>query len=395
MSLAKGENPGPLKGVTVIDLTRALAGPYCTLMLVDQGARVIKVEDPAGGDDSRHVPPFIGGKSVYFSSINRDKESIALNLKNAEDRAVFEMLLESADVLVENYRPGVMDRLGYSWQNLHAQYPSLIVAAISGFGQSGPYTKRAAYDMVVQAMGGIMSITGEEGGPPVRVGVSIGDLAAGLFATIGIQGALLQRAKSLVGSRVDVSMLDCQVSLLENAVARHLATGELPARLGSRHPSITPFDVYEAQDGHMAICVGNEMQFAKLAELLGNPGLALDVRCSSIAARNENEKFVREQLELQLRRMPRAHWLQLMEIAGVPGGPINSVSELVKDPQVLARNMIIEVEDARAGKLRMAATPIKYSDVRSPEVHLPAPELDAHRQIIMRELLANAPQINE
>lgn len=379
--------PGPLAGITVIDLTRALAGPYATLQLADLGARVIKVETPNGGDDSRHFPPFIGDKSLYFSSINRDKESIALDLKTQADRVVFEQLLERADVLVENFRPGVMARLGFDWATLTKRHPRLVMASISGFGQDGPYAHRTAYDVVAQAMGGIMSITGEEDGPPARVGVSLGDLAAGLFATLGIQAALIERQRSGKGAQVDVSMLDCQVALLENAVARHLSTGERPTRLGSRHPTITPFAVYKAQDDFMAVCVGTEAQFRGLMAIIGSPELAEDERYKSIAARNDNQREFKEMLETALQTAPRAHWLRLMEEAGVPGGPVNSVADVVRDPQVEHRGMILEVEDPDVGPLKLAATPLKFSTQPRRRSHRPAPALDADRVRLLAELL--------
>jgi CoA:oxalate CoA-transferase len=240
--------------------------------------------------------------------------------------------------------------------------------------------------MVVQAMGGIMSITGEEGGRPVRVGVSIGDLTAGLFATIGTQGALLERVRTECGSHVDISMLDCQVSLLENAVARQLATGETPRRHGSRHPSITPFDVYEAADGFLAICAGNESQFVKLMEIIGHGALADDERFNSIAARNEHEQELKAVLENVLKTWPRSYWLAKMELAGIPCGPINSIADLVEDPQVISRGMIVEVVDPRSGTLRMAATPVRLSSAARSKTHRPAPELDGDRLELLAEL---------
>ena len=262
---------GPLSGVTVIDLTRVLAGPYCTLVLADLGARVIKVETPGGGDDSRTFGPFIEGKSAYFMSINRGKESISLNLKEDGDRAVFEDLLAGADVVVENFRAGTMERLGYGWEALHARFPRLIYAACSGFGHTGPYAGRPAYDVVVQAMGGIMSLTGQPGGPPARVGSSVGDIVAGLFTAIGINGALYRRTTTGEGMKLDVSMLDCQVAILENALARYFASGEVPGPLGTRHPSIAPFQAYATADGHVVISAGNDALFATLCAALGRP----------------------------------------------------------------------------------------------------------------------------
>ncbi|MDP9074649.1 MAG: CoA transferase, partial [Actinomycetota bacterium] len=230
---------GPLAGVTVVDLSRVLAGPYCTMILADLGARVIKVEQPEVGDHARHLGPFVNGRSAYFASINRGKESIALDLAGAADRSLFERLLGHADVLVENFKPGTLDRLGYGWETLHRTWPRVVVASLSGFGQTGPYSARPAYDMVAQAMGGIMSVTGPPGGEPTRVGSSIGDLAASLFCAVGVISALYERTSSGVGRWVDVAMLDCQVALLENALARYTATGEVPGPLGGRHPSIT------------------------------------------------------------------------------------------------------------------------------------------------------------
>lgn len=248
----------PLAGITVVDLTRVLAGPACTQMLADLGARVIKVEQPGCGDDARAIGPFVEGVSAYFMSMNRNKESIALDLKGAQDRAIFERLLDSADILAENFRPGTLEKLGYSWEALRARYPRLIFASISGFGQTGPYHRQPAYDMVVQAMSGMMSVTGHGADAPCRVGVSIGDLAAGLYSVIGIQSALMRRLHTQRGERLDVSMLDCQVALLENAVARLEATGSVPNSIGTRHPSMAPFDAYTAQDGRFVIAVGND-----------------------------------------------------------------------------------------------------------------------------------------
>ena len=244
---------GPLSDLTVLDLTRVLAGPYATMVLADLGARVIKVEHPDGGDDARSFPPFHGDRSAYFETLNRGKESVALDLADEQDRDRFEELLSEADVLVENFRPGTMGRLGYDYATVAATHPELIYASVSGFGQTGPYAERPAYDMVVQAMGGLMSLTGHEGQPPVRVGTSIGDITAGLFAVSGILAALHDRTRTGRGQHVDVAMLDSQVAILENAVARHAATGESPGPLGSRHPSIAPFAAYRAADGHLVV----------------------------------------------------------------------------------------------------------------------------------------------
>ena len=262
---------GPYAGIKVVDLTRVLAGPYCTMMLADLGATVIKVEVPVTGEDSRHIGPFIKGKSAYFTSVNRGKNSIALDLKSEADRAVFERLLSEADILIENYRGGTMEKLGYAWPGLHARYPRLIYCAVSGFGHTGPYRDKPAYDIVVQGMGGMMSLTGHPGTPPTRVGTSIGDITAGLFALSSLGAALFHRERTGEAQFVDIAMLDCQVALLENAIARTIATGNPPGPLGSRHPSITPFAAFQAADQHIIIAAGNDQLFNRLCDAIGAP----------------------------------------------------------------------------------------------------------------------------
>lgn len=377
---------GPLDGVTIIDLTRVLAGPYCTMVLADMGARVIKVEPPGGGDDSRQFGPFINGKSAYFMSINRGKESIALNLKDAQDRALFDAMLARADVVIENYRGGTLERLGYGWERLAQTHPRLIYAAVSGFGHTGPYKTRPAYDLVVQGMGGVMSLTGVPGGPPTRVGTAVGDITAGLFAAIGICGALHERNRTGKGRKLDVSMLDCQVAILENAIARHAATGTVPGPLGTRHPSITPFDAFATRDGHVIIAAGNDALFATLAAVLDRPDLPADPRFSSNDRRNQNVDVLKAEIERTTTGRDTAAWLGLFEAAGVPCGPINSVDQVLADPQVRARNMVITVEDPTAGPLQMAGNPLKFSGVDDPPTRAPAPGLDDSRQKILADL---------
>ncbi|MDH3691828.1 MAG: CoA transferase [Gammaproteobacteria bacterium] len=380
---------GPLSGATVVDLTRVLAGPYCTMVLADLGARVIKVEVPGRGDDARHFGPFINGQSAYFASLNRGKHSIALDLKAEHDRRTFEGLLTDADVLVENYRPGTMDRLGYGWSALHASYPDLIYATTSGFGQSGPYKDRAAYDMVVQGMGGLLSLTGHPGGPPTRVGTSIGDITAALFTAVGINAALYSRQLRGEGMLVDVSMLDCQVAILENAIARYFATGNVPGPLGSRHPSIAPFDAYKTGDGFIIITAGNDDLFEKLADAIGLPELAKNHRFASNTRRVENVDLLKHELESALAKHATAHWLEVLQSAGVPCGPINNVEQVVNDQQVQGRNMVIDISDSEIGSLRAAGNPIKFSAFPDPPNRAPAPRLDADRAEILKELTDN------
>lgn len=370
---------GPLDDLIVIDLSRVLAGPYATMVLADLGARVVKVETPGAGDDARHFPPFMGGKSAYFMSLNRGKESIALNLKDKDDCSIFEDLVARADILVENYRPGTMEKLGYGWDQLQKLNPQLIYCAVSGFGHSGPYTKRPAYDMVVQGMGGIMSVTGYPDGGPTRVGTSIGDITAGLFGLSGILAALHERERSGKGAFVDVGMLDCQVAILENAISRYLASGTIPGPLGARHPSITPFEAFATADGYIIIAAGNDTLFGKLASALGKPEMAADPAFSSNALRTENSERLRAEVESALAAKPASEWLKIIGDAGVPCGPINNISQVVTDPHVTARNMIIAAHDDEAGEIRMAGNPIKMTGFEDPSERPPAPDLDGNR----------------
>ena len=380
------ERRGPLSGVTVLDLTRVLAGPYCTMVLADLGARGIKVERPGDGDDARSIGPFVEAKSAYFMSLNRGKQSIALDLRDPADRGVFEKLLPRADVLIENYRAGVMEKMGYGWETLHARHPRLIYAAASGFGHTGPYAGRPAYDLVVQGMGGLMSLTGQPGSEPTRVGTSIGDIAAGLFTAVGINAALYHRELTGEGTKIDVAMLDCQVALLENAIARYVATGQVPGPLGSRHPSITPFEAFASADGHLIIAAGNDGLFRKLCVVLGRPELADDPRFCSNEARSRNADALKTAIEAVLRGRTRADWLAALEAAGVPCGPINDVAEVMADPQVVARNMVIRVQDEVAGELSMPGNPIKLSGFEDASTREPAPALDRDRRRLLEEL---------
>lgn len=384
MTTPQGPQPqGPLAGLVVLDLSRVLAGPYATMVLADLGARVIKVETPHGGDDARTFGPFVNEKSAYFMSLNRGKESIALDLKVDADRAVFEALVLAADILVENYRPGTMEKLGFGWPALKVLNPRLIYAAISGFGHTGPYSKRAAYDMVVQGMGGIMSVTGHEGSEPTRVGTSVGDITAGLFGVAGILSSVYEREKSGQGMMVDVGMLDCQVAILENAIARYLAAGEVPGPLGARHPSITPFEALPVKDGHIIVAAGNNALFAKLCEAVGREDLIIDPAFASNALRTENHARLGLELKAALKDKTVDAWLAIIGDAGVPCGPINNVEQVLHDPHILSRNMVIHTQDPIAGEVRMAGNPIKLSRFEDPSERPAAPNLDENRAAIL------------
>lgn len=381
-------HPGALlAGVTVVDLSRVLAGPFATMTLANMGARVIKVEIPVTGDDSRAFGPFANGKSLYFSSINCNKESIALNLKAPEDRKVFEALLAKADVLIENYRPGTMEKLGYGWDDLHAKFPHLIYGAASGFGDSGPYSKRAAYDMVVQGMGGIMSVTGFPHQPPARVGISVGDITAGLYLAIGINGALYQRAATGVASKIDIAMLDCQVAIMEDNVTVYAKTGEIPGPLGTRHPSIAPFQAFTAADGQVIIAAGNDHLFSLMANALGRPDLLANPHYASNELRHENMDALETEMNTTLATKPVQAWLDALNTAGVPCAPINDIPHMMADPQVAARNMVRTVQDPVAGEIKVAGNPVKVVGAAEPVTHKPPPELDADRAAILAEFV--------
>ena len=296
------KNNGPLSGLLVLDLTRVLVGPYCTMILSDLGARVIKVEAPEVGDDSRSFGPFVEDQSAYFMSLNRNKESIALNLKNEKDKKIFEKILPKADILIENFKPGTLSKWGYGWDNLKDKYPKLIYASASGFGQTGPLKGLPAYDMVVQGMGGLMSVTGQPDSEPTRVGTSIGDITAGLFTAIGINAALYDRQKTGKGMYIDVAMLDCQIAILENAVARYLTKGEIPKPMGSRHPSISPFEAFKTKDSYIIIAAGNDKLFEGMCKVF-DLNLHEDDKFKTNANRNKNIDELKKILENQLKQI--------------------------------------------------------------------------------------------
>ena len=374
---AQDETAGPLAGITVIDLTRALAGPYGTMLLGELGARIVKVEPP-GGDPAREIGPHVAGQSAYFMSLNRGKESIVLDLKDAADRKIFEAMVRRADVLYENFRAGTMERLGYGWDVLKRLNPRLVYAATSGFGQTGPYRHRPAYDMVVQAMGGIVSITGQPGGPPTRVGASIGDIAAGLFTALGVVSALQHRTRTGEGMAVDVAMLDSQVALLENAVARYGATGVAPGPLGARHPSVAPFDAFRTADGHIVVAAGHGVMFERFAEAVGQPHWPEDARFATLADRLTNVDALKAEIEAVLDTGTTDHWHELLEAAGIPCGPINAVPDLFENAHIAERNMIVSIDDPDAGTMRLAGLPIKMSAYADPTNRPPMPRLNEH-----------------
>ena len=376
---------GPLKNLLVVDLTRVLVGPYCTMMLSDLGARVIKIEAPEIGDDSRKFGPFIENYSAYFMSLNRGKESIALNLKNDDDKKIFEKILSKADILVENFKPGTLEKWGYGWKDVNKKYPKLIYASASGFGQTGPLKELPAYDMVVQGMGGLMSVTGHPNSEPTRVGTSIGDITAGLFTTIGINAALYDREKTGKGAFIDVSMLDCQIAILENAIARYLSKNEIPGPMGSRHPSIAPFEAFKTKDSYIIIAAGNDKLFKNLCDVLQIPEISNDERFITNSLRCENMDQLKEIFEKKLSEKNTDEWIKEMEQLKIPCGPIFNIKQAVENPQIQERNMIVKSYHKVIGDFKSAGNPIKLSTYKDEKTRGDIPDLDEHREKILKE----------
>jgi len=382
---------GPLSGITILDLTWALSGPFGTMVLGDLGAEVIKVERPLGGDIARWNGPFVDGVSTYFFSINRGKKSIVLDLKTKKGKKVFVELVKRVDVLAENFVPGTMEKLGLGYEVLRKHNPRLVYAACSGFGQTGPYAQKPALDVIVQGMGGVMSITGEPDGPPVRVGTSIGDIAAGLFMAIGILAALQERERSGLGQMIDVSMLDCQVAILENAFVRYFGTGQVPKPIGTRHPVVTPFQAFPTKDGYIVLALAGMSgdaanHWALFCERIDCVELIDDPRFQTGTSRTEHHAELEPILSEALKKRTTAEWLAEFEPLGMPCGPLNTIAQAAKDPQILAREMIVEVPHPKIGGLKVPNSPIKLS--RTPaEVKLPPPELGEHTGTVLSALL--------
>jgi CoA:oxalate CoA-transferase len=376
---------GPLKNLLVVDLTRVLVGPYCTMILSDLGARVIKIEAPEIGDDSRGFGPFIDDYSAYFMSLNRGKESIALNLKNEDDKKIFEKILAKADILVENFKPGTLEKWGFGWNEVSKKYPKLIYASASGFGQTGPLKELPAYDMVVQGMGGLMSVTGHPNSEPTRVGTSIGDITAGLFTAIGINAALYDRQKTGKGTFIDVSMLDCQIAILENAIARYLSKNEIPEPMGSRHPSIAPFEAFKTKDSFLIIAAGNDKLFKSLCEVLEIPNIANDEMYKTNSLRSQNIDKLKLIIEDKLQHKNTDEWIKVMENLKIPCGPIFNIKQAVENPQIKERNMIVKSFHKKIGEFKSAGNPIKMSTYKDEKTRGDIPDLDEHRDKILKE----------
>jgi len=380
-------HPLPLNGIRVLDLTRVLAGPYCTMILADLGAEVVKVERPGIGDDARHFGPFLeSGLSAYFAGINRGKKSITLDLKESSDRQTFLQLVEKADVLVENFRPGTMAAWGLSAETLRETNPGLIFASLSGFGHTGSESGRPAYDIIIQALSGLMSITGDGAGHSVRVGTSISDILTGMFGAISVLASLCHRNRSHEGSTSDLAMLDCAVAALENAVSRCSVTGEIPQPLGTRHPSITPFQGFPTSDGSMVVAAGNDALWRKLCGVLGSPELVDDPKLADNAARTEHRDYLEEQLNPRFQQGSTADWIEILSAAGVPAAPIRNIRQVIDDRQLASRDMLHEMTDGDGESFLTAGSPLRMNG-HAPPLSKHAPELGEHTAAVLEEWL--------
>jgi crotonobetainyl-CoA:carnitine CoA-transferase CaiB-like acyl-CoA transferase len=375
----------PLTGVRVLDLTRVLAGPFCSMMLGDMGAEVIKVEEPGKGDDTRSWPPFVGGEATYFMSVNRNKKSITLNLKDAEGQAILRTLIGKSDVLLENFRPGTMEKLGFGYATLADQNPKLVYCSISGFGESGPEAGRAGYDLVVQAESGLMDITGFADGPPVKVGTSIADLVAGMSAAHGVVLALLARGRSRRGQKVEISMLDALAALLTYQAGIYFATGQRPARRGNAHPSIVPYEVFTASDGFVALGVANDSLWQRCCAALERSELTADPLYNTVAKRVENRDGLIPLLNQIMAARPAAEWLERFEAAGVPAGRIKSVPEVCESPHLRARGMIATLPHPAAGEVTVMGVPVQLHGTPGGLRQAP-PRLGEHTDEVLRRL---------
>jgi len=376
----------PLEGIKVLDLSRALAGPYCTMMLADMGAEVIKLEIPGRGDDSRGWgPPFLEGESAYFMSVNRNKKSMTLNLKKERALEIIHKLIKQSDVIVENFRPGTMEKLGLSYDKVNNINPKIVYCSISGFGQDGPYHLLPGMDQVLQGMGGLMSITGELNGPPIKVGVAVADIAGGMFAAFGIMIALFNREKSGKGQRIDNSLLDNQIAWLTYRAGSFFVSGEIPKPLGSGHPVIVPYQAFKAKDTYFNLAVGNDQLWVKFCKAVGLEEIMNDPKYATNSMRVKNREEVVKIVEELICTKEAEEWLKILTDAGIPCGPIYTIDKLFNDPQVLHRKMVEELDHPKAGIIKVTGIPIKLSDTPG-EILTAPPFLGQHTIEILHDL---------
>lgn len=375
----------PLRGIRVLDLSRVLAGPYCTMVLGDLGADVIKVESPEGDETRTWGPPFAEGESAYYLCVNRNKRSIVIDFKTEEGRAVINPLIRKSDVLVENFRPGTLSRFSLDFESVSALNPALVYCSISGFGQTGPLHDKPGYDFMIQAMGGLMSFTGEQDGEPMKVGVAVADLFAGQNAVIAILAALQARTQTGRGQHLDISLFDSQLGMLANVASNYLISGNLPRRYGNAHANIVPYQSFQASDEWFILAVGNDRQFEKLCEVIGNPELARDARFVANAGRVEHREALITTLKPVFLTRTAINWLSTLEAAGIPCGPINTLEKVFAEPQIEARQMLIEMEHPTIGKLPLVGSPLKFSETPV-EYRFPPPKLGEHTEQILKEM---------
>lgn len=369
---------GILDGIVVLDLTRVLAGPYCGMLLADMGATVYKIEQPKKGDDSRAFGPFINGESAYYMNLNRNKLGVTLNLKTPEGKEVFKEMIKKADVVIENYRPGTMEKLGLGYETLKEINPGIVYGCVSGFGHFGPYSQRAGYDIIGQAMGGLMSTTGWPGGQPTRTGTAMGDVLGGLGCTIGVLAAVVNKIKTGEGQKVDVALVDSVVSSLEIITQIYLATGRIPEKIGNRYESAYPYDSFRAKDGDVIIACGNDKLYKLLADVMKQPELLTDERFATNALRVKNHEELKPIIEAWTSQHEIDEVVNMLLAVGVPSSPINTIDRVVKDPHIAgAREMFVEVEHPVAGKTTLTGDHIKFSDKKA-EIRTPAPTLGQH-----------------
>jgi crotonobetainyl-CoA:carnitine CoA-transferase CaiB-like acyl-CoA transferase len=374
---------GALDHLLVLDLTSHLSGPYCAMLLADHGAEVIKIEPPAG-DSARGMPPFVNGESAPFMTWNRNKRSVVMDLKQPAAKSALLELIGRADVLVENYRPGVLDRLGLGWPVLHDLNKRLILASISGFGQTGPYSSRGGFDLITQAMSGLMSTNGPADGPPFRLPIAISDVTAGMFLAFGVLAAVEARHRTGLGQRVETSLLEAATSLAVYESAHYFATGTRPERIGQAHRGSSPYQCFQTADGYITVGASQQKFFVQFCELIGTPELVADPRFATNAVRVTNNAALVELLAAKLRTKPSAHWLSALETLGIPAGPVLHYDEVFADPQILARDMVVETDHPVTGRFRTMGVPVKLSDTPG-SVRRAAPRLGEHTNEILRE----------
>lgn len=373
----------PLNGIVVLDFTNVLSGPYATFILSELGASIIKIEKP-GGDDSRKYGPFSNGKSCYFISLNRGKKSIVLDLKSKEDKKIFEKLLKKSDILIDNFKPGVLEKFGYSWKNLSKKFPKLIHGKISGFGETGPLKDLPAYDIIVQAMGGIMSITGKNKKNMVRVGTSIGDIVSSLFCVIGILSQIIRRTKTARGSKLDLSMLDCQVAILENAISRYSINKINPEPIGTDHPSISPFGSFKTKNGQIVLAIGNDKLFNIFCDVINDEKLKTDKNFNNNKNRNLNLQKLRKRIEKKLKIRTTQYWIKVFSNTKIPCSEVQNIEEVIKNKQIISRKMILNYDHKLNKSIKVSSSPFNFNFVKKSSKVKPAPELNENKNQILK-----------